>query len=91
MSTPQVFLVYARSHNRSVYKACRAPIQFYQHAITSKWMPFDDGVEILRSFSEAHVTHEIRGVPHFSTCPAADAFRKKRAPSTREPEQGSLL
>lgn len=83
-SDPLTFTVYARSANLSVCKACRAPIEFYQNAHTDRWLPFDPGVVILRSFQregDRIVCHEVTGVSHFSTCPKAETFRKKKAPA----------
>lgn len=86
MSTPQTFVVYARSfvgRDRQC-KACRAPIEFWQLSDSDRWMPFDPGVVIVRSFQrdgDRVMLHEVAGVSHFSTCPAADRFRKKKAPA----------
>lgn len=84
MSEPQTFTVYARSHLVRSCKACRAPIEFYQLSATDRWMPFDPGVVVLRSFQrdgDRVVCHEVAGVSHFSTCPKAEEFRKKKAPA----------
>jgi len=92
MSEPQIFTVFARSHLLRSCKACRAPIEFYQNATTGRWMPFDPGVEIRRSFQREpdHVVcHEVAGVSHFITCPDAQQFRKTPAP--KPPESGSLF
>jgi len=94
MSAP-TFVVYARSFNRSACKACRSPIDFYQLADSNRWMPFDPGTAIVRSFPRAIdglLCHEITGVSHFSTCPQAEKFRKTEAPAAaNQAKQESLF
>ena len=96
MTDPQTFIVYARSFFRRNCKACRLPLSFYQNVDTGKWMPFDDGAEILSSFTKSGdplVRHEIRGVPHFVTCTDPSQFRKsdkKRAALKAKRERGPI-
>lgn len=81
MTTPQTFVVLARSCIQRRCKECHAPIVFYQHASTGRWMPFDPGVEVLRSFpreGDGLICHDVTGISHFSTCPMADKFRKPK-------------
>jgi hypothetical protein len=61
-------------------KACSAPIFFVKTAATGKFIPLDIKPERRIWLDKAGKAHSVSVyVPHHSTCPNVDQFRKKAA------------
>jgi hypothetical protein len=76
-------IAYASSRRLGTCRSCGARVEWLTNVKTDKAQPFDSVViESLLADLDPHVVRVdmVRSVSHFSSCPQAEAWRKRRKP-----------